>query len=91
MLRLSGWLFTAGAMLCALILHDADRRLQNFRLPSQPPSAYLLVPLRIRSELYQPEAGYLVSRFWRAFGLMIVLFVIGGVILSATRSSALSP
>jgi hypothetical protein len=87
MLRWIGWAFVEGSCLCALVMADADRRLQAFRLPSQPRSAYWVVPLRIRRELYKPEGGYLVTRAWRACGLMWVLFVIAAVILSVTGPS----
>jgi hypothetical protein len=53
------------AALCALAFWSADQRLQMQRLPDKPDSAYWFVPVRIRADLYRPEAGPLVRRAWR--------------------------
>ena len=77
-----GWLLLIGSGVAACIMYDADRRLQAFRLPSEPRSAYWFVPVRIRRELYKPEAGHLVGRAWRAIGAMYGLAVAGAILLS---------
>jgi hypothetical protein len=83
-----GWLFLIGGMAAAVVLHDADRRLQAFRIPSADPSRYWFVPVRIRRELYKPEAAHLVDRAWRATSTMYGLAFVGVVLLAigyATR------
>jgi len=81
MLLVLGWLLVIGGMASGVVLHDADRRLQAFRLSSEPPSAYWFVPIRIRRDLYRPEAAHLVDRASRAVGAMYGLAFVGGILL----------
>jgi hypothetical protein len=60
-----------------------DRQLQAFRLPGKPASAYWLVPVRIRRELYRPEAGDLVDRTWRFIAAMYGLAILGMILIAA--------
>jgi hypothetical protein len=82
MVILLGWILIVSGMIAAVVLHDADRRLQAFRLPTEPSSSYWFVPIRIRRELYKPEAAHLVDRAWRAGRAMYGLAGIGVVLLA---------
>ncbi len=82
MLLVLGWIFVIGGMVAGIVSHDADRPLQAFRLSSQPPSAYWFVPIRVRRELYKPEAAHLVDRAWRAMGTMYGLAFVGIILLA---------
>ena len=82
MLRAVGWLLLSGCALCGFLAHDADRRLQVFRLPGNSASAYWFVPLRVRRELYTADGHHLVSRFWRAIGGMYALGLVAAIVLT---------
>ena len=83
MLRLLGFvLFAAGAAFGGGAWY-LDRRLQAFRLPGKPASAYWLVPVRIRRELYRPEAGQLVEHAWRCIAAMYGLAILGMILIAA--------
>jgi hypothetical protein len=73
--------FAAGAAF-GIAAWYLDRQLQAFRVPGKPASAYWLVPLRIRRELYQPEAGHLVERAWRLVATMYGLAILGMILLA---------
>jgi hypothetical protein len=82
MLRFVGFgLFAAGAA-CGIVAWYADRQLQAFRLPEKPQSAYWLVPIRIRRELYRPEAAHLVDRAWHSIAAMYGLAFIGMILIA---------
>ena len=81
MLRAVGWLLLSGSALCGFLAHDADRRLQGFRLPAKSASVYWFVPSRVRRELYAAPGHHLVSRFWRAIGGMYALGLFGAIVL----------
>ena len=83
-LALLGWVLIASGAVCAAAAHAVDRKLQEFRLAGVAGSAYWFVPVRIRRDLYQPEAHYLVDRAWRLIvgmyglaGLGMFLVVVG--------------
>jgi len=85
-LTILGWVSFAGGAAAGIVAHNADRRLQAFRVAGKPESSYLLVPIRIRRELYRPEAHHLVDRAWHAiiamYGLgltAIILLSLGGM------------
>jgi hypothetical protein len=72
----SGWILFGVAALLAVAMHRADRRMQTFRTPGAPSSAFTFVPLRWRSELYTKEGQPLVRRAW---GLMVLMYVVAGL------------
>jgi hypothetical protein len=72
----SGWILFGVAAFLAVAMHRADRRLQTFRAPGAPSSAFGIVPLRWRSELYTKEGRPLVRRAW---GLMILMYAVAGL------------
>ncbi len=76
LLLASGWILFGVAALLAVAMHRTDRRLQTFRAPGAPPSAFTLVPLRWRSALYTKEGQALVRRAW---GLMVLMYAVAGL------------
>ena len=88
LLLASGWILFGVAAFLAVAMHRADRRLQTFRAPGAPVSAFTLVPLRWRSELYTKEGQPLVRRAW---GLMILMYAVAalGVVLLSQGVEAL--
>jgi hypothetical protein len=81
MVRLLGFgLFAAGAA-CGIVAWYLDRQLQAFRLSEKPRSAYSLVPIRIRRELYRPEAAHLVDRAWQFIAAMYGLAFLGMLLI----------
>jgi hypothetical protein len=78
-----GWTCFAVAAFYAMRGHGLDRRLQAFRAPSQPPSAYAFVPLRWREELYTIEGHDLLTQTWSSFRSMIGFAVFGMVLIGA--------
>ena len=82
MIRFVGFgLFAAGAA-CGIVAWCFDRQLQAFRLPEKSSSSYSLVPVRIRRDLYRPEAGRLVDRTWRFIGAMYGLAILGTILVA---------
>ena len=77
-------LFAAGAV-CAMWFWSADQQLQSYRLHDRPESSYWFVPLRVRQDLYRPEAKPLVRRAWRLLCAMYLL-VLSGMVLVAVGS-----
>jgi hypothetical protein len=82
MLRFVGFGLFAAAAACGVVAWFLDRRLRAFRLPDEPTSSYLLVPLRIRRDLYRSEAGPLVDRTWRVMATMYGLALLGMVLIA---------
>lgn len=85
---LAGWILICGAAALAVAMGRTDRRLQKFRAPGHPPSAYRLVPTRWRRRLYTEEGRALVGRAW---GLMVVMYLvtIAGIVLLSRGVDAL--
>jgi hypothetical protein len=81
MLRLVGFGFITAGAVCGIVAWIVDRQLQAFRLADEPASSYLLVPMRIRQNLYRPEASHLVDRAWRFIAAMYVLAGLGMVLV----------
>ena len=81
MIRFIGFGLFAAASACAIAAWYLDRRLQAFRLADKAPSSYLLVPLRIRRDLYRPEARHLVDRAWWFIGAMCGLALVGMILI----------
>jgi hypothetical protein len=65
-----GWILIGVAAFFAGAMHRADRRMQAFRAPGGRASAYLLVPLRWKRELYTAEGQELVGKAWWFMFLM---------------------
>ncbi len=84
MIRLLGFGSFAAAAACAIGAWYLDLRLQAFRVRDKPPSNYLLVPVRIRRDLYRPEAGPLVDRAWRFIGAMCGFAILGIILVAAS-------
>ena len=77
-----GWVLIAVAAFFAVAMHRADRRMQAFRVPQARASAYLLVPLRWKRELYTAEGQALVGKAWRLMFVMYAAALAGMVLLS---------
>ena len=83
MIRILGFGLVAAAAACASGVWHTDRQLQAYRRTEAPSSSYVLVPLRIRRELYRPEAGQLVDRAWKLIGAMYGLAILGMILIVA--------
>jgi hypothetical protein len=77
-----GWILIAVAAFFAAAMHRADRRMQAFRAPGARASAFFLVPLRWKRELYTVEGQELVVKAWRFMFLMYGAALVGMVLLS---------
>jgi hypothetical protein len=77
-----GWTSIAVAVFFALAMHRADRRMQAFRAPDARASAFVLIPLRWKSELYTAEGQEWVGKAWRFMFLMYGTALLGMVLLS---------
>jgi hypothetical protein len=84
----SGWILVGVAAVLAVAMHRADRRMQTFRVPGAPASAFTFVPLRWRSQLYTKEGQPLVRRAW---GLMVMMYAVAtlGIVLLSQGVEAL--
>ena len=80
-----GWTLVAGAAALAIRMNLLDRRMQQFRAPGMPATAYIFVPVRWRRRLYTPDGQELVGKAWRTMALMYALGLLGAVFLSAPR------
>ncbi len=78
----SGWTLIGVAAMLAVAMHRADRRLQDYRAPDQPASAYTIVPLRWKRRLYTDAGRPLVGRAWGLMGMMYVVALAGIALLS---------
>ena len=78
----AGWILFGVAALLAVAMHRADRRMQDFRAPGAPSSAFLIVPLRWRRELYTEEGRAFVGRAWRLTVMMYVVALAGIALVS---------
>jgi hypothetical protein len=83
MIRVIGFGLFAAAAACAIAAWYLDRRLQAFRLPDKSPSSYLLVPLRIRRDLYRADAHHLVNRAWWSIAAMCGLAFLGIILIAS--------
>jgi hypothetical protein len=77
-----GWILIGVAAFFAVAMHRADRQMQAFRAPGVRPSAYFLVPLRWKRELYTAEGQELVGKAWWFMFLMYGAAFFGMVLLS---------
>jgi hypothetical protein len=82
---LSVLLFVAAGFF-ALRMHSLDRRMQAFRSPDASPSAFTLVPIRWRQELYLPNGQTLVTKAWGAFGASAACFFGGAILFLITAA-----
>lgn len=82
LLLAGGWLLIGMSAALASAMYRTDRRLQAFRAPGQPPSAYRLVPVRWKRSLYTAEGRPLVARAWGLMALMYILALAGVMLLS---------
>lgn len=81
-MHLLGWVAILAAALHAVRMWQLDYRLQSFRRPEIPASAYFVVPFRWRRRLYREEAWPLISQAWYAVGLMYAFGVLGAVLIA---------
>jgi hypothetical protein len=84
MLRIAGFVLFVAAGACAVAAWYVDRQLQAYRLADKPTSAYMLVPVRLRRELYKPEGRHLVDRAWILIRAMYGLAIIGMILIAAS-------
>lgn len=82
--RVLGWFCVAVAMVYALLMRDADRRLQSHRSPGVPPRRYALVPLRWARDIYRPDGAPIVDEAWRYFRRMVAAALAGMLLLAYT-------
>jgi len=80
-----GWALIAGAAALAIRMNLLDRRMQQFRAPDMPATAYFFVPVRWRRHLYTPDGQELVGKAWRTMALMYAVGLVGAAFLSAPR------
>jgi hypothetical protein len=78
----AGWILFGVAALLAVAMHRADQRMQAFRAPGAPHSAFRIVPLRWRRELYTAEGQALVGRAWRLTVMMYGVAAAGMFLVS---------
>ena len=78
----AGWFLvavSAGLMIRANLL---DRRMQAFRRPNAPESAYTFVPVRWQPDLYVGAGPGLVKQAWRSLYLGLALGLLGMVLVA---------
>ena len=76
-----GWLLLVGSIVCGVLAHEVDVKLQNFREVHVPPSAFRFWPLRLKTEFYHWSAAKLVRRSWWYIGAMFMFAALGGIVL----------
>jgi hypothetical protein len=81
-MHLLGWIAIAAAAVHAVRMWQLDYRLQSYRRPEKPRSAYLIVPFRWRRRLYREEAWPLIAQAWQAVALMYAFGVLGAILLA---------
>jgi len=81
-IHLLGWIAIVAAAFHAVRMWQLDFRLQRFRRPGIPRSAYLMVPFRWRRRLYVDEAWPLITQAWQAVALMYAFGVLGAVLIA---------
>jgi len=86
MIRLLGYLFLAVTCASAVGLWYADRRAQDYRQVSPSVRSFMVVPLRMRNELYTEQGRVWVGRFWQLFRLMIGCFIVAVVLMMLSGS-----
>src|SRR5881628_332804 len=85
-IRLLGYLFLAATCASAVGLWYADRRAQDYRQVSPSVRSFMVVPLRMRNELYTEQGRVWVGRFWQLFRLMIGCFIVAVVLMMLSGS-----
>src|SRR5205809_3501217 len=83
-IRFLGYLFLAATCASAVALWYADRRAQDYRQVGASARSFMVVPLRMRDELYAEHGRVWVRRFWQSFRLMIGCFIVAALLI--TRS-----
>lgn len=76
-----GWLMLVAGIVCAVTARELDVKLQNYREPHVPPSAFRFWPLRLKPEYYHWSAAKLVRRTWFYIGATALLAALGGLVL----------
>lgn len=81
-MQLLGWVAILAAAFHAVRMWQLDYRLQSFRRPDFPASAYVIVPFRWRRRLYREDARPLIAQAWQSVGLMYAFGVLGAVLIA---------
>jgi hypothetical protein len=81
-MHLLGWVAILAAAFHAVRMWQLDYRLQSFRRPDAPASAYFIVPFRWRRRLYREDARPLIAQAWQSVGLMYAFGVLGAVLIA---------
>ena len=58
-----------------------DYRLQAYRRPDAPRSAFTMVPMRWKRRNYRPEAEPLIRQAWQAVAFMYAFGLVGAVLI----------
>ena len=77
-----GWIAIAGAVFHTVRMWMLDFRMQAFRRPDAPRSAFTLVPMRWQRRYYRPEAEPLIRQAWQAVAFMYAFGVVGAVLIA---------
>ena len=85
-IRFLGYLFLAATCASAVGLWYADRRAQDYRQVGASARSFMVVPLRMRDELYTEHGRVWVRRFWQSFRLMIGCFIVAVVLMMLSGS-----
>src|SRR5207247_2749721 len=85
-IRFLGYLFLAATCASAVALWYADRRAQDYRQVGASARSFMVVPLRMRDELYAEHGRVWVRRFWQSFRLMIGCFVVAALLVTLSGS-----
>jgi len=85
-IRLLGYVFLASTCASAVGLWYADRRAQEYRQVSTSIRSFMVVPLRMRDELYTEQGRVWVRRFWHFFRLMIGCFIVAALLMTLSGS-----
>ena len=76
-----GWVLLVGSIVCGVLAHETDVKLQNFREVHVSPAAFRYWPVRLKAEYYHWSAAKLVRRAWFYIGAMFLLAALGGIVL----------
>ena len=86
LIRFLGYLFLAATCASAVALWYADRRAQDYRQVGASARSFMVVPLRMRDELYAEHGRVWVRRFRQSFRLMIGCFIVAALLITLSGS-----
>ncbi|HKV52571.1 MAG TPA: hypothetical protein VJO52_15355 [Gemmatimonadaceae bacterium] len=81
-MHLLGWVAMLAAAFHAVRMWRLDYRLQSFRRPDVPASAYFIVPFRWRRRLYRETAWPVIAQAWQSVAWMYAFGVLGAVLIA---------